>query len=343
MGLVQSGAGEVPPGSSLAITYLLQILVVYGRLLILPWPLRVYYSPHELGITWVSVVAVFALAALFALAVSRGRKKTALFAAVWIILFLLPVLMPDQRGGALLAERFLYLPSVGLCLLAGAISETWRGNRRVLAGGLGIIVALMAVGTTHQNRAWKDEITLFEEFTRVSPLSPQGYYNLGNALADQGRHLEAVNEFNRAIRMDPNHYKALFNMGNSFRALDRNTEAAGCYRTVLRIRPDMVPAWINLGLALMKEGKTGESIEAYREGLGFDPDSIRLHAGLMLAYLEAGDTAAAREHLRLLERKNPRMASLLSGLIAGNLEEKGDVGADPPELRGPAVENGQDR
>lgn len=331
MGLIQSDVVAVSPAApSSAITYLWQILLMYGRLLILPWPLRVYYSPHELAVTWVTLLAVPGLAALFFFIARRGQKKQALFAAIWILIFLLPALMPDQRGGALLAERFLYLPSVGFCLMAGTFAGTWPGKRGILAGGLCLVVAIMAIGTIHQNRVWKDEISLFKEHKRVSPLSPQGYYNLGTVLAEQGRHLDAVTEFQSAIRVDPRGYEAFFNMGNSFLELGRFRDAARSYRAVLRSRPGFAPAMINLGVAYMADGELERSIRTLEDGLRLYPDNLQMNAGLVVALLSKGDRAAAENHHRMLETRNPGLAELIGEILGENSTGKEAVPEQNP-------------
>jgi tetratricopeptide (TPR) repeat protein len=295
---------------------------MYFRLVILPWPLRVFYSLHELVVTWATVLAVLVLLSLFIFVCRSGRKNASISAAILLTVFLIPVLLTDHRGGALLAERFLYLPSVGFCLLAGNLVDIWPGSRRVLISGLGVLIALMFFGTGIQNRVWKNEIILFTELTRVSPMVPGGYYNLGNAFAEEGRHLEAVTAYQRTVQIDPGHHRAFFNMGNSFRNLGRYRDAVDAYNEALRIDPTLEAVYVNLGVAYMEEGEPKRSIGVYLRGLHYAPEDVRLHIGLVLAYMETGDRSAAEGHYRLLEGKDPELAGLLKKLLEDDVGGK---------------------
>ena len=327
LGVIPSDAPAVPPAVPwLSMTYIFGILIIYGRLRILSCPLRGYYSPQELAITGITIPAFLMVVLLFVLAGKRGRRNTAVFAALWTIIFLFPALMPDQRGGALLAERFLCLLSVGFCLLGGTLAETWLRNRRLLAGGLGVLVALPAAGSVWQGRVWKNEIVLFGEFTSVSPGSRLGYYNLGSALADQSRHHEAIAEFQHAVRIDPGHFQSFYNMGSSLWDLGRNREATSSYHTAIRIEPNLEPAWLNLGLVYRDEGVLERSIQTYKDGLHLFPDGLQMNAGLVLSCLKMGDIWAAKEHRRLLERNNPDLAGLIVTIISRYPGEKGEPG-----------------
>jgi len=321
-GLVQARPGQngsVDHGFSLLMTG--QMLLVYLRLLVLPWPLRIYYGPAELQMTLTTVLGVCLFLAVFAFLSFRRRKEIAIQGAVWIGLFLVPVLGLAYRGGALVAERFLYLPSVGFSLLAGTVAAALTVNRKITIAVIGLLAALMMVVSKKQNAVWKNEVILFGELVKVAPKTTGGHYNLGNAYADRGMHLDAIRSYRRAIAIEPLHYQAWFNMGNALAGLDRYDEAIEAYDQALRIKPDLTPVYINLGFVLLEMGEYGRSSMVYADGLKHAPDDERLHLGLTLAYIKGGDLQAARDHQRLLESEDPELAEMIQRLL---LEDKGE-------------------
>lgn len=322
LGLVQSRAGQVGSGeSAFSLPLIGKMLLVYLRLLVLPWPLRAYYGPAELQITVAVVLGVILFLSLALYTFFRCGKDCAVQGVAWIVLFLVPVLGVAARGGALLAERFLYLPSVGLSLLVGAIATGLTVNRRVGTAVIGLMVALMMVGSVKQSAVWRNEITLFKELVKVSPMTPGGHYNLGNAYSARGMQLDAIRAYRRVVGIDSGYYRAYFNLGNSLAALGRYDDAVEAFREALRIKPDLIPGYVNLGFVLMKRGKFEESAALYREGIRYAPGDARLHLGLTLAYLKAGDRQAAHDHQRVLERENRALAEIINrSLLEGEGE-----------------------
>jgi hypothetical protein len=316
LGLDRSGGLQAQSAGGFAQWALVaRIFLMYLRLVILPWPLKVFYSPHELVLTMTTVTAVLVLVSLLIITYRRGLKAISVSAAVWITVFLLPVLATGLRDGAPLAERFLYLPSVGFCLLAGVLADTCTKRRPIVLSGLGLLVILMSLATCVQNRVWKDEIALFTELTAVSPLSPDGHYNLGNALSEKGRHTESVNAFRRAIDIDPRHFRAYFNMGNSLRSLGQLSGASDAFRETLRLENTFVPAYVNLGVTYMEMRDYDLSVDIFLRGLSYAPGDLRLHTGLMLAFLGKGDRTAAEAHHSALKKTNPEIAVLIGRII----------------------------
>lgn len=323
LGLVQSRAGQVGSGeSAFSLPLIGKMLLVYLRLLVLPWPLKVYYGPAELQITVAVVLGAVLFLSLALYNFWRCGKDSAVLGVVWIILFLVPVLVVEARGGALLAERFLYLPSVGFCLLAGTLAAGLTVSRRVSAAGIGLLVALMMVGSVKQSAIWKNEITLFDELVKVAPMATTGHYNQGNAYAAGSRQLDAIQAYRRVVGIDRGHYRAYFNMGNSLVALGRYDEAVESYRQALRIKPDLIPGYINLGVLFVERGEFGKSIELFRKGIQYAPGDSRLHLGLTSAYLKAGDRQAAHDHQRILEKEDRALAEIIKRFL---LEGEGET------------------
>lgn len=316
LGLAQVRGGLPEPGAgAVGILLVGRMLLMYLRLLVLPWPLKVYYGPSELQVTMAVILGSALFLSLAVYTCRRNAKYLAVQNLVWIALFLVPVLGLEVRGGALLAERFLYIPSMGVCLLAGALAAGLTVNRRVVDVGIGLLMSMMLIGTVVQSAVWKSDLTLFSEHIRVAPTVISGHYNLGNAYSARGMHHDAINVYGDVINSDRDHYQAWFNMGNSLAALGRNDEAVKAYRQALKIKPDLIPGYANLGATLIDIGDYRGSAAVYREGINFAPGQAKLHLGLTLAYLKAGDIQAVKNHLRKLDVDHPGITEFIRRTI----------------------------
>lgn len=316
LGLDQSRTGSLSSAeSTLSLLMIGRMLLVYLRLLVLPWPLRIYYGPAELQVTWLVVLGAILFLLMVLYTYRRCARSDAIQSVVWIFLFLVPVLAVGARGGALLAERFLYIPSVGFCLMAGALAAVIKIDRRLVNAGMGLLIAIMLVGSMKQSAVWKNEITLFSEHIKVAPTVINGHYNLGNAYSAKGRQLDAVREYRGVVASDRDHYKAWFNMGNSLAALKRYEEAAEAFQQALRIKPELIAGYVNLGATLLKAGEFEKSASVYRKGLDLAPGDTKLNLGLILVYLETGNRQAAEDHIGKLEEEDKTLAGIINKFL----------------------------
>ena len=144
---------------------------------------------------------------------------------------------------------------------------------------------------------------------------PDGYYNLGNALAAKGRHIEAISAFKKATELDRRHYKAYFNMGNSFRSLGRYQDAIEAYQKALYLEPSLVPAYVNLGSTYMDLEENESSIKTFRRGLSVDPANLQLQVGLTLALLKNGERPEAEENYNSLKDVHPGIAKVIRRIL----------------------------
>jgi tetratricopeptide (TPR) repeat protein len=254
------------------------------------------------------LTAILLGAAATALALAQLRRRPALATGwLWFLVCLAPASGIVQFGAHAMADRFAYLPSIGLFaalawLAAGALAPRTR-----LPAALAAAAALTAlVGAAARQAAfWKDSETLFRRTLAVTngnwlignnlagvlarqgrheeaiescrralqaqPGYPEAHYNLGVSLAALGRHGEAIASYREALRFLPGYAKAHGMLGNSLFSLGRPREAIASYREALRLRPGIPEVWLNLGLVLAAEGRTAEAAEALREALRLRP------------------------------------------------------------------------
>jgi tetratricopeptide (TPR) repeat protein len=332
------------------------LFLQYLRLLVVPWPLRAYYTDRELALSPVTVGAALLLLGFCAAASGKEFRRAGLLALAWVAIFLSPVSGVVPLHGAPLAERFLYLPSAGLSVLA-AFSAARTGEagrlRLPLLGATAAVLALCLAGTVSRSAVWEDNMTLFSDMVRTTPGFSQAYYNLGNVYKTRGRHAEAIEAYEHALRINPRHSEAYNNLGNTYLLLGSAGKAVEAYRQALRVRPRYFESWNNLGIAyrtlrlypqsvdsigealrirpgdpdarinlgntFLEQGRHGEAVEQYRFVLGRDPGNADARYNLGFVLLRQGRKAEAMEQCRELLVVAPGMAKRLLAVIEGRV------------------------
>jgi len=300
-------------------------LVAYGiylRQMIYPAKLVVLYPMLKDGWPmWVALAVLLLLMALTAGAwILRGKKPYLIVGWLWYIGMLVPVIGILQVGHQAHADRYTYLPQIGIYLAATWAFASWAGDcrqRRMALGGLAVAVLSILLATAHhQTSYWRDSIRLWTHAFECVPNNPVAHYNLGHVLQQQGRTEEAITQFREALRLNSAYTDALCNLGLALSQQGRTGEAIACYREALRVDrndpkaltslPAYAVAHCNLGIALFQQGQTEEAITQFREALQVSPDHADAHNNLGNALLFAeGKTEEAIAHYRQALRINP--------------------------------------
>ena len=238
------------------------------------WPvdLAVFY-PHPL--TWPMGKVLLASAGLLGIsAVSyslRRRCPYVLMGWLWYLLTLAPVIGLIQVGGQAMADRYTYLPSVGLLIPAiwgmYDLTRDWTGHR-VLLSAMGLVsVAICLVLTRQQLGYWKDSETLFWHAIDVTENNYIAHSNLGDDLFRRGRIDEASEQFEEAISIKPDFAPAHCNLGAAFASRGQLNQAISEYREAIRLKPDWPPPYNNLGIALARLGRMDEAEACYQQAV----------------------------------------------------------------------------
>lgn len=307
------------------------------------WPngLAAHY-PHPNTLfpsTWV-IAAGLALAAVSAPAIVLARSNRYLVTGwLWYLGTLLPVIGLVQVGTAvLMADRFTYVPLVGVSIMAAwGIPDLLGSNRsRSLATGLavaaGIVVAASAVAARIQVGYWKDEFTLWQRALDVTHHNARAFYNLGHAFQEQGNLDEAAALYREAIKIDPNYFEAHNNLGNILHRQGRYDEAIEAYEQVLRIRHEDAEAENNIGAALQMQGKIEEAAAHYAKAVKIKPDYAEAHNNLGIVLAARGRTDEAIREYEKAIRLKPDYASA-HGDLAVIFYNRGDHERAWKELR----------
>ncbi|XP_015608996.1 transmembrane and TPR repeat-containing protein CG4341 [Cephus cinctus] len=183
--------------------------------------------------------------------------------------------------GFVIAERVLYLPSVGSCLLIGAaVAGAYRVARRISrAWGRAVLLitalllAIMSAKTLRRNLDWYDEESLYRSALHVNP--PKAYGNLGSVLSAQGRVSEAEEAFVQALRHRPNMADVHYNLGILQQGRRNYEEAILSYQRAIHFRPSLAQAYVNLGAALASSGRGSEAAAVLRAGASLDGSGLK--------------------------------------------------------------------
>jgi Flp pilus assembly protein TadD len=282
----------------------LTALEVAGRYLwLMVWPVLLSpdYSYNQIPVVnslWDREVLLAALpwGALLGVACwsYRGTRRAFLCVGFTFMTFL-PVSNFLLPIGTIMGERLFYLPSAGLCLLAGVAWQRvmeWRQGRKASSivswtglALLGVIVALLATRTVLRNRDWRDHATLFLRAVEVSPNSAKVRFNLGGVYLDRGLTDEALREYEAslAILPSPGVYRGI---GTLYLRKGLPQAAIAEYRKALALDLRDPETYNNLGYVLLKEGSVEEAIQALRKALVLDPEMVDAHYTLGRALAE---------------------------------------------------------
>ena len=307
--LVQQRGGAVVGG--LAFTdRAANAVVSYGRYLgklFCPVDLAAFYPRVD---HW--PVATVAAAGLLLLVISaaalalRRAYPYALTGWLWFLGTLVPVIGLVQVGGQSMADRYSYMPSIGifLALVWGAhrLTRGWRYQGAV-AFGITAAVALLGAGMTRQQIGyWKDGESLFRQAIAVTKDNYNAHHGLGMALDRQGRVDEAIAEYREAIREKSDYAEAYNNLGVDLAHQGHLDEAMTQFATALKLTPKYADPHNNIGTTLEKQGRFDEAMEQFQEALKLKPAFADAHYNLGIALGRKGRTdEAAAEFSRVLE------------------------------------------
>jgi tetratricopeptide (TPR) repeat protein len=311
----------------------------YLRLLVVPWPLKIIYTPDQLGLTVWTAAGALGFAGIAWSTSGTASRGVGLLGLLWVFAFLLPVSGVVPLQGAIVAERFLYVPSVGFCLMAGAaasrLPDLARFPRPALAAAAVGVAGLLSAGAVSASLHWKDEVTLFTRVVRTTPGAWMGHDNLGSALAGLGRLDEAMTHYREAIRIKPDYPTAHYNLALLLERSGMEYEAIAQYREAIRKKPGFSEAHNNLGVLLERSGMADEAIAQYLEALRSRPDDAWAHKNLGNALTRRGRMGEAASHYReaLRTRPDDAQAHYNLGIALKTMGQSGDAEAHLAEAR----------
>ena len=277
------------------------------------WPenLALLYPHSGMPPVWKVIGAVLFLGIITFLIIRTVKRFPWLTVGwLWYLGTLVPVIGLVQVGMQAMADRYTYVPIIGVLIMVAwgvpELLEKWRHRNTALATVTVVMLCIFSFVTWKQVGYWQNNTTLFKhtlekttnnpimlnnmgnvleeqggidqaiahytEAVRIDPNLAESYNNIGLALTKQGRPDEAISNFLKAIRINPNHAAAHYNLGTLLASRGEIGEAIYQFRESIRISPDYAKAYNNLGNALLYQGRLDEAIASYREALRLNPD-----------------------------------------------------------------------
>ena len=287
-------------------------LVFYLQKIFLPLKLVPFY-PFPTNLHWLEVE--YFLSGMLFLAITaiclwmlRQGKHLPFTAWSYYVITLLPTLGIIQVGGQAAADRYTYLPSLGIFMLMG-LGLAWildKGGllkRKIMLGGVALIVlsmpTLLGLLTIQQIRLWNNSEIFWSYVTEVFPFpksDPLVHYNLGNAYATNGKLDRAVAEYKKALTLKPLYAEAHNNLGSVYALQGTVNKAFEEINQALSIRPHYAKAHNNLGNIYLQQGELDKAISQYNQTLAIKQDDGTSHNNLAYAYYLKGDYTMARFH-----------------------------------------------
>jgi tetratricopeptide (TPR) repeat protein len=195
---------------------------------------------------------------------------------LWFLLALAPVIgvvwaKEAPKVGFLVTERYLYLPALGLCIVA-AWGLIWLSARASwVLGGVAVLLLVISGGAVVRALEWRDAETMYRAILPRTGDRTLAHANLGALYLNRGETEAAISEFESVLREDPTHAITLNNLGVARARQGRIDEALVLHREAIRRKPAYADAWNNLGVLLEARGETAEARIAYQRALTIDP------------------------------------------------------------------------
>ncbi len=291
------------------------------------WPSRLaLIYPHEVWEAWQVLAALGLLGAITAGVLWRRRAQPYLAVGwFWFLGMLVPTIGLVQVGDLSLADRYTYLPSVGLWIMVAWAVADFAGSCAAVAG----TVALLAftLSTSHQIRYWCDTDTIFSHMIAVTGANYVAYYNMGCAALDTGDLQKAIDCFEGALAAEAagpywrNPAQAHNNLGNALLRQGRIPQAVAHFEKAIAAKPDFAEAYYNMGHAFVANHQPDVAIDCFQHALAISPDVPETHYILAETLRQLGRRAEAIEHYRralALRPGWPEAARQLAALQAPN-------------------------
>jgi protein O-mannosyl-transferase len=294
-----------------------------------PANLAVFY-PYPNAIPWWEVVLTGTLLAGICAVVwtQRQTRPWLLVGWLWYLAMIAPNIGFIQVGSQAQADRYTYLPQIGLVLAltwtVAGLCAAWRHRRLALAGFSTVVLPALIFCAHTQAAYWRNSETLWNHTLACTSGNFIAYNDLGDALLQKGQVEEAMLNFQQALQINPDFDLACDGLGVALLQKGRVGEAISYFQRALQIKPDNEEACYDLGNAVLQEGKVDKAVALYHQALQIKSDYVEAHNNLGNALLQTGDVERAIVQFQQALQLNPDFAKARVNL--GNaLLQKGSV------------------
>jgi len=305
---------------------------LYLQKMIWPGGLAIFYAHPENTLSVWKGLATAALLALVTTAAIRLARRAPYFAVgwFWYLGTLIPVIQLVQTGSIAMADRYAYVPLIGIfIIIAWGLPELlakWRLRSRILTIAAGIWISTLMLMTWNQVSHWKNSITIFSHAIEVTDIEYPDFLlahnNLANALLAEGRTGKAISHYKMAINLMPDYAVNHSHLANALFAEQKTEEAISHFKMAIELMPDYAIAHNNLGTVLLAEQKTEEAISHYKTAVKLLPDYATAHYNLGFALMKEKKTGEAIFHFKMAIQLEPNNTNAHSNLGNALLAEQ---------------------
>jgi tetratricopeptide (TPR) repeat protein len=327
--LAQHGGGAVASLEKVPLHYRLEnVPVAYADYLLkMIWPaqLAIFYPLN--AVSRLEFAAAAAAMVVISGLVWRVRRSCPywLVGWLWFLGTLVPVIGLVQVGGAALADRYTYFPSIGIFLVVALGvrdgAERFQISKPIVGAIAGLALAACLVLTHNQLNFWQDDVTLFRHAIAVTKNNDTAHLNLGFALEKAGQPAEALAEYRAALKLDPDRAETHNNLANLLDDTGHPDEALAEYQEALRINPNHVASHNNYGTLLVELGRFDEALKQYADAARLDPADWHPPYLTGKALLKEGRDPEAISYFRQavrLDPNNPHVLTYLAQVLASD-------------------------
>ena len=271
------------------------------------WPANLavlypYAAPSGLAV----VVAVLLLVLIsFTVWLARNRSRCWLAGWLWFLGTLVPVIGLVQVGAAPMADRYTYLPSIGIfsAVAFGLFELSW--GKKLFPVILFLPLIACVVVTERQLGYWRNSVTLFQHVVQVTSNNESAYIDLGEALYQNGRNADALAAYREALRLNPANYHVHFAAGDVLASMDKPAEALTEYNQCLSLAPDMPAVHTAAGRALEAQGNLTNALAEFTKAEELATNYAEPYLECAKIYFMQGLDSHALEELHGAVRAQP--------------------------------------
>ncbi|KAG5267253.1 hypothetical protein AALO_G00219680 [Alosa alosa] len=293
------------------------------------------------GASLLLALSLLALCLHCVLSLQKVENRELLVGILFLVFPFIPASNLFFRVGFVVAERVLYMPSMGYCILVvhglnRLCAVVGRWGAAALTVSMLLLLLLFSWKTVQQNQIWLSREALFRSGIQTLPHNAKVHYNYANFLKDRGRNQEAIHHYKTALRLyprhasamnnlgtltrhpedaeryyrraldiNPQHNRALFNLGNLLKSHGKEQEAEFMLRDSIRFGPQFADAYSSLASLYAEQKRFAEANKTYLQGIENCPDSSDLHNNYGVFLVDTGDGERAAEHYQQAVRLKP--------------------------------------
>jgi protein O-mannosyl-transferase len=288
-------------------------LVDYAVKAVVPYKLSLFYPyPDVSQLPWTYYAAPFVIAIVCYLIYRNRRNRTVVFGTLFFVLPLLPVLQIIPAGYAIKADRYTYLPYVGLFFIVSMALKRWSGDTRTGSGRRIALTVLMAAvclicasATYSRAKVWKNDDSLATDLLKKNPNDPVILNNKGYVLYEQKRYEEAIPLYRHAIEKDRTYVRAYINLANAYISLNDGANAMAVADTALAHAPGDFYLMMLKAYLESARGERRAAISWYERAVKVRPASHDLYERLASEYYEVKEYAKSLAMLEACLKLEP--------------------------------------